>query len=418
MTPAPAAEAGQSPIKKGESIMQDIIAALIRPSVAFMESLRLRTKFIVAGIAAGVVVAYLFFNTTPGSTRVIVAVAGLALTGYLSLGAYVSVLGAVRKVVEGGQKIAAGDLTVRVSLQSRDEYRDIGEAFNAVAQSLSGVIQRIQDSAGQLENASVSLAEATRRISDSSQAQGDAVSSVVNAVDQVNTLVLKVAGNAQEVGELSAAARDKTTEGNESLSSMIGEIDLIEEAVTDIERHVDAFIANTRSITEMTRQVRDIADQTNMLALNAAIEAARAGEQGRGFAVVADEVRKLAEKSAQAAAEIDGVTHALGAKSSDVEGAIRRGRESLRAGQENMETVAIVLSEASSSVARTSAGMEAITHSVGEQTAASQGITQNVERIARMAGENASEVGRVNQQALQLERLSHDLSQAVRGFRT
>ena len=398
--------------------MPSFLTALLGPAIVFMDRLRLGSKFLVTGIVGGIVVAYLLFNTTADTTRTVVAALGLGLAGYLSLAAYVSVLGAVRRVVEGGKSIATGDLTARVELRSQDEYREIGEAFNAVAQAMAGVIRRVQESTRQLETASLSLAEATQRIDEGSQAQSEAVSSVAGAVEQVNAGVLRVAGNAQEVGDLSRAARQKASEGNESLSSLIGEIDLIEESVTDIERHVDTFIAKTRAITEMTRQVKDIADQTNMLALNAAIEAARAGEQGRGFAVVADEVRKLAEKSAQAAAQIDEVTNALGAKSGDVEGAIRRGRESLRVGQEHMETVAIVLSEASGSVARTSEGMDEISTSVAEQTAASRGIAGNVERIAAMAGENSSAVAAVNQQAHQLEQLSRQLGGAVSGFRT
>ena len=77
----------------------------------------------------------------------------------------------LRGIAEGGRKIAAGDFAARVSLRSRDEHGEIGEALNAVAQSIGGVIRRIQDSAGRLEGATLSLAEATRLIGESSQAQ-------------------------------------------------------------------------------------------------------------------------------------------------------------------------------------------------------------------------------------------------------
>src|SRR5690606_42076000 len=99
------------------------------------------------------------------------------------------------------------------------------------------------------------------------------------------------AASAREDVRSSAYANEDSERGGQAMS-----------AVTET---MEAIESSARRVSEILAVIDGIAFQTNLLALNAAVEAARAGDRGLGFAVVAAEVRSLAQRSADAAGQIE-----------------------------------------------------------------------------------------------------------------
>ena len=313
------------------------------------------------------------------------------------------------------KRIAGGDLVYVIKTRPGDKDSLLA-AIGGMQQQLRNMVAEIRAASDQLGHSVAQFSGMTGDIGASTAAQSETSASTAAAVEQMSVSIRSVADSAAEVDLQSAKGLERTQEGNESLSRMIGEITKVEDSVSDIAATATVFIDSTQAITAMTREVRDIADQTNLLALNAAIEAARAGEQGRGFAVVADEVRKLAEKSAAAASEIDKVTRSLSEKSGQVEEAIGRGKASLTTSQEHLENVAEVLGMANAEVSTTRKGMGEISASVHEQTVAIHEIARNIERIAQMAEENSAAVRHFGEEGSKLEILAANMNQIAGRF--
>ncbi len=312
----------------------------------------------------------------------------------------------------------SGDLTKRLPTASSDEVGATASAFNQFMEKLQTVVRDVRSTSEQVATAASELSAASASVQESSQQQSEAAASTASAVEEMTVSVASVADSAEEVRQLAQQSLAQSHKGNEGLAGLMGEIGAVENAVGEISNAVNEFVRSTASITNMTKQVKDIAEQTNLLALNAAIEAARAGEQGRGFAVVADEVRKLAEKSAQAASQIDAVTQTLASQSMEVEKTIQRGQQSLTSSQDYLENVAVVLATAGDFVSQATQGIDNITASVQEQKAASTDIAQHVEQIAQMAESNSLAVDQTAQEAHHLEQLAHNLNDVVGKFKT
>jgi methyl-accepting chemotaxis protein len=135
--------------------------------------------------------------------------------------------------------------------------------------------------------ASEQIRKNSRQLSEGATRQASSTEEVSSSIEEMTGNIHQNTENAQQTERISKKAADSMMEmskiGKESLDSI-------------------------KTIAEKITIVNDIAFQTNLLALNAAVEAARAGEHGRGFAVVAAEVRKLAERSKEAADEIENLS--------------------------------------------------------------------------------------------------------------
>ena len=316
------------------------------------------------------------------------------------------------EIAQGG-----GDLRRRLDRGGDDEIGRTAGSFNNMMGAIGALVEQVGEAAGAVTTAAQRLASGASDLAQRSHRQNDSSVSAAAAVDAMGDSITHIADSTAAVRERSHDSLARSREGQHSLQQLMVEMGQVEAAVRQMAGTVGEFVESTRAISRMTREVREIAEQTNLLALNAAIEAARAGEQGRGFAVVADEVRKLAEKSARSAGEIDTITREIGRRSDSVQGAIESGLQHLESSHTMAEDVASVLATANALVAEVGEGLDNIAAATAEQRRSSASVTLSIEDIAGMAGENNLAIAQTVQAARELEQLAARMQESVGRFR-
>ncbi len=313
--------------------------------------------------------------------------------------------------------VAAGDLSSVVMVGSSDETGNLLRTLQQMKESLAGMVSSVRKGADALAHSSGKLVDTACDVNDYSRRQSSMASSAAASLEEITASIESVSQAAQEIRNLAGSSQSMTRESSTNIARLSEEIESLGHTVSAISVTFQKFVESSQSISGMTQQVREIADQTNLLALNAAIEAARAGEQGRGFAVVADEVRKLAEKSSQSVNEIDSVNRILNEHSGEVLSAIQDGMQAIESSKRHVQSVIDSLTQADDATRQSAEGVDSIAASVSEQYNASTEISRSVEQMAQLADHNLEAVARANDAASQLKSLSGELSSTVARFR-
>ncbi|MCO7174921.1 methyl-accepting chemotaxis protein [Sporolactobacillus kofuensis] len=327
-----------------------------------------------------------------------------ALIGVIiSICAVFFIIRPIKNLIDVSKKVADKDLTAHAQSDGFDEFKQLGQGFNHMIDSLGEVLTHVDDKAAAVAASSEELTASTeeskatsdevarsiQEIATDAQKQNHKVESSRTNVEAIYKEIENISEKATNLHDKSSAAIATVVDGKHSLTQMTEQIKMIRSTNTEVMRSLNELVEKMKLIQYTNNLINDIAAQTHLLSLNAAIEAARAGEHGKGFSVVAEEIQKLANQSSESTKKIADIEHSISEKVSGLVQSMESGTEQVDKGIKVADEATRSFNNIEETVASVSAASDDVTHSVKTIFGETGEIVRRIADIAQFA-ENTS----------------------------
>ncbi|MFA8343903.1 MAG: methyl-accepting chemotaxis protein [Rhodothermaceae bacterium] len=279
---------------------------------------------------------------------------------------------ASNEITRVAQEIAAGNL--QIEIKERSNQDKLMQAMNKMVLGITAVVQEVFISADNVASGSLELSTSSEQISQGANRQAASAQQASSAMEEMSANIKQNADNALQTEKIAQQSAENAKDGGQAVSETV---------------------VAMKEIADKIQIIEEIARQTNLLSLNASIEAARAGEHGKGFAVVAAEVRKLADRSQEAAGEIN----ELSKSSVDV-----------------AEKAGEMLEKLVPDIEKTSDLVQEISAASNEQNQGAMQINQAIQELDRVIQQNAAASEQLTGTSGGLKKMSENLLDTISFF--
>lgn len=294
----------------------------------------------------------------------------------------------VRELKAALGRLSDGDLTAAIETDFPGDYRETQENFNSAVRTLEETMGAVLTNLGRMQTGIANIRNSSNDLSNRTETQAATVEETAAALSELTQTVKETAQTSEQANTLSKETHKNAVAGGEVVRNAVTKMGEIE--------------ASSKAIADITSLIDGIAFQTNLLALNAGVEAARAGEAGRGFAVVASEVRALAQRSSEAAKEIERLI-------ADSKQHVSEGVSLVNRTGESLEGIV-------GSVQKITENVEAISNRARDQAVTIQEVNVAVGQVDSSTQQNASMAQDSNEATKALQRDVEALGQAASKF--
>jgi methyl-accepting chemotaxis protein len=375
---------------------------------------------------------------------VIIILIGLPLIAYFYMAFSLSTMNSLNALKKATFRLAGGDLSVRIELDTADEIHEVADSFNAMMESFGNIIRINKQMVTEVASSSKELTQNVAQSSAASQEitaiiedMAEGAKEQVGSAEKSKTTVDEIVSNLDRAAErtmlvqkVSVNAAQYSMSGNELIVKTIGRMNTIHQAVDNLSSIIEHLEQQSDSIEKSFEVVSSIADQINLLSLNASIEAARAGEFGRGFSVVAQEVGKLSELSNASVQEISAINQQIKGNIADAARAMTVGIQEVQLGLSAVDETGKMFKNILESVTAVEHELQDVSKVYEQISSDTDHVTQlfsNMASIARLSMDNSQNISTASQDQMAtvenvlalsevLNKMADDLKQKTNAF--
>ncbi len=343
-----------------------------------------------------------------GATTVIVALAAIVIARGISR--------PIREAAQVAERVAAGDLTARITTRATGEAGKLLEAVETMTADLRALIGRIQKSSIALLSTATEIAATSRQQEQTLIDYGASTNEAAAAVKEISATSHELLKTMTEVNTVAGHTGAMATAGREGLAGMDRAMRGLAASTGSFGTKLSVISERAANINLAVTTITKVADQTNLLSINAAIEAEKAGEYGLGFLVVAREIRRLADQTAVATLDIERMVKEM--QSSVAAGVMEMDKfsEQVRVGVVEVGRISDQLGQIIAAVQVLSERFDQVTEGMRVQSQGAEQIREAVVQINEGAGQTSVSLREFNKATSYLREAVSELKEEVSRF--
>lgn len=287
---------------------------------------------------------------------------------------------AILRLLDDMEKLAGGDLTVRTAV-TEDVTGAIADSINYTIEALSSLVEEVNQASTQVATAATQAQQVSSQLLNAAQQQSQKIEESTIAVLGMAESISSVSETATESAEVAKTSLQTAEKGTIAVRESIAGMNEIRTYIQETSKRIKRLGESSQEIGEIIDLISDITEQTNVLALNAAIQATAAGEAGRGFTVIAQEVQRLAERSAGATKQIGTLVKTIQGDTKDTIAAMEKSTSGVAEGAKRSDAAGQALEEIEKVSKHLAQLVTSIFDNTHTQAQTADKVVQNMEEI-------------------------------------